>query len=110
MTRENMNDPTAAELADVLAFLMARIDDQVAGRPVANDDTASTEQDVAVDIDVLVRATGGELTIYNGRDGLELPDILRAGCAGVISTPDVIDVQVSVAALDGVIVARMAAV
>ena len=53
MTRENMNDPTAAELADVLAFLMARIDDQVAGRPVANDDTASTEQNVAVDIDVL---------------------------------------------------------
>jgi mono/diheme cytochrome c family protein len=53
MLRENMNDPTAADVADVLAFLMTRIDDQVAGRPVANDDTASTEQDVAVDIDVL---------------------------------------------------------
>jgi mono/diheme cytochrome c family protein len=53
MTRENMNDPTAADVADVLAYLKMRIDDQVAGRPVANDDTASTEQDTAVDIDVL---------------------------------------------------------
>jgi len=53
MLRENMNDPTAADVADVLAYLKTRIDDQVAGRPVANDDTASTEQDVAVDIDVL---------------------------------------------------------
>ncbi len=53
MVRENMNDPTAADIADVLAYLKTRIDDQVAGRPVANDDTASTEQDVAVDVDVL---------------------------------------------------------
>ncbi|MDH3417431.1 MAG: Ig-like domain-containing protein [Gammaproteobacteria bacterium] len=53
MLRENMNGPTAADVADVLAYLKMRIDDQVAGRPVANDDTASTEQDVAVDIDVL---------------------------------------------------------
>jgi len=53
MIRENMNDPTAAEVTDVLAYLKMRIDDQVAGRPVANDDAASTEQDVAVGIDVV---------------------------------------------------------
>jgi mono/diheme cytochrome c family protein len=54
MTRENMNNPTAAQVADVLAYLQQRIDGQVTGRPAANDDTASTDQDVLLDnLDVL---------------------------------------------------------
>jgi mono/diheme cytochrome c family protein len=57
MSRVNMNNPSAADVADVLAFLRTRIDDQVAGRPVANDDTASTEQNMAVDVDVLANDT-----------------------------------------------------
>ncbi len=53
MIRANMGEPTAANIADVLAFLKNRIDAQVGGRPIAIDDSASTEQDVSVDIAVL---------------------------------------------------------
>jgi mono/diheme cytochrome c family protein len=57
MTRANMNHPTVANVADVLAYLQDRIDAQVAGIPTANDDTASTAQDTAVEIDVLANDT-----------------------------------------------------
>jgi hypothetical protein len=36
MSRVNMNEPTAADVADVLAYLKTRIDDQVAGQSIAN--------------------------------------------------------------------------
>jgi mono/diheme cytochrome c family protein len=52
MTRANMNNPTAADIADALAYLKTRIDNQVAGTPTATDDAASTEQNMAVDINV----------------------------------------------------------
>jgi len=37
---------------------------------------------------------GGEVAVFNGRGGMELPDNLRAGCAGMIPAPDCSDVQV----------------
>jgi mono/diheme cytochrome c family protein len=66
MTRANMNDPTGAQVADVLAFLAARIQSQVNGVPFANDDSATASQDTALDIDVLANDSdpnNGTLTV-----------------------------------------------
>ncbi len=38
----------------------------------------------------------GELTVFNGRGGLELTDNLRAGCAGMIPAADTFDYQVRI--------------
>ena len=40
-------------------------------------------------------ACAGEIAIFNGRGGIELPDNLRAGCRGIIPAPDCADVQVA---------------
>jgi len=50
-------------------------------------------EDSAVDVQRLIEATGGALTVFNGRAGLELPDCLRAGCAGMIPAPECADRQ-----------------
>lgn len=50
-------------------------------------------EDSAVDVQRLVEATEGRLTVFNGRAGLELPDCLRAGCAGMIPAPECADIQ-----------------
>jgi 2-keto-3-deoxy-L-arabinonate dehydratase len=50
----------------------------------------------AVEIEAVIRATGGRLAVFNGRGGLELTDNLRAGCAGLIPAPDCFDVQVQI--------------
>jgi 4-hydroxy-tetrahydrodipicolinate synthase len=39
---------------------------------------------------------GPEVAIFNGRAGLELTDVLRAGCAGMIPAPECFDVQVRI--------------
>jgi len=39
---------------------------------------------------------GPEVAIFNGRAGLELTDVLRAGCAGMIPAPECFDVQVKI--------------
>ncbi|HTS52247.1 MAG TPA: dihydrodipicolinate synthase family protein [Burkholderiales bacterium] len=44
----------------------------------------------------VIEAVEGELAVFNGRGGLELPDNLRAGCAGVIPATDTFDYQVRV--------------
>ncbi|MEM7405528.1 MAG: dihydrodipicolinate synthase family protein [Pseudomonadota bacterium] len=41
-----------------------------------------------------LEASGGGIHIFNGRGGIELPDNLRAGCAGIIPAPDCADVQI----------------
>ena len=43
-----------------------------------------------------VDALHGALRVFNGRGGLELPDNLRAGCAGLIPATDTFDFQVRV--------------
>ena len=43
-------------------------------------------------VNLLVR----ELAIFNGRGGLELPDNLRAGCAGMMPAPDCADFQIEI--------------
>lgn len=53
-------------------------------------------EDSAVDVERLIEATAGRLTVFNGRAGLELPDCLRAGCAGMIPAPECADVQARV--------------
>ena len=40
-------------------------------------------------------ASHGGIGIFNGRGGIELPDNLRAGCAGIIPAPDCADVQIA---------------
>jgi dihydrodipicolinate synthase/N-acetylneuraminate lyase len=44
----------------------------------------------------IVEETGGKLAVLNGRGGLELPDNLRAGCAGMIPAPDCFEAQVKI--------------
>jgi len=53
-------------------------------------------EDPAVEVQRLVEATEGRVTVFNGRAGLELPDCLRAGCAGMIPAPECADVQARV--------------
>jgi 4-hydroxy-tetrahydrodipicolinate synthase len=43
-----------------------------------------------------VEALQGALAVFNGRGGLELPDNLRAGCAGMIPATDTFDFQVRI--------------
>ncbi|MGL4239095.1 dihydrodipicolinate synthase family protein [Tabrizicola sp.] len=44
----------------------------------------------AVDLDALVRRVGPDMTVLNGRGGLEMTDCLRAGVEGFIVAPDVL--------------------
>ncbi|WP_264714747.1 dihydrodipicolinate synthase family protein [Limobrevibacterium gyesilva] len=44
----------------------------------------------------VVAETEGRLAVFNGRGGLELPDNLRAGCAGLIPAPDCFEAQVRI--------------
>lgn len=48
----------------------------------------------SVEIEGLIRAVGRGIPVFNGRGGLELIDGLRAGCAGYILAPDIIDYAV----------------
>lgn len=48
----------------------------------------------AVEVKALMDAVGGDVPVFNGRGGLELLDGLRAGCAGYILAPDLIDYAV----------------
>lgn len=47
----------------------------------------------ALEIGRVIEATGRQLAVFNGRNGLELPDNLRAGCAGMIPGPETCAVQ-----------------
>jgi 2-keto-3-deoxy-L-arabinonate dehydratase len=44
----------------------------------------------------VIEAVGDSLAVFNGRGGLELPDNLRAGCAGMIPATDTFDYQVKI--------------
>lgn len=44
----------------------------------------------------VVEETDGALAVFNGRGGLELPDNLRAGCAGLIPAPDCFEAQIAI--------------
>jgi len=44
----------------------------------------------------VIEAVRGGLAVFNGRGGLELPDNLRAGCAGMIPAADTFDYQVRI--------------
>lgn len=44
----------------------------------------------------VVEETEGKLAVFNGRGGLELPDNLRAGCAGLIPAPDCFEAQIAI--------------
>lgn len=50
----------------------------------------------ALEIARTIEALDGEVRVFNGRGGLELPDVLRAGCAGLIPAPDAFDVLLAV--------------
>jgi 4-hydroxy-tetrahydrodipicolinate synthase len=47
-------------------------------------------------IERVVADTEGAYRIFNGRGGMELPDVLRAGCIGMIPAPECFDVQVAI--------------
>lgn len=44
----------------------------------------------------VIEETGGRLAVFNGRNGQELPDNLRAGCAGMIPATDTFDWHVRI--------------
>lgn len=48
----------------------------------------------AVEVKALMQAIGDGVPVFNGRGGLELLDGLRAGCAGYVLAPDLIDYAV----------------
>ena len=50
----------------------------------------------ALEIARTVETLRGEVAVFNGRGGLELPDVLRAGCAGMIPAPECFDVHVGI--------------
>jgi 4-hydroxy-tetrahydrodipicolinate synthase len=45
----------------------------------------------AMEIAQLIAVAGADMTVLNGRGGFEFTDNLRAGCAGFVLAPDVID-------------------
>lgn len=45
----------------------------------------------AMEISRLIEVAGADMTVLNGRGGLEFTDNLRAGCAGFVLAPDVVD-------------------
>jgi dihydrodipicolinate synthase/N-acetylneuraminate lyase len=47
----------------------------------------------ALAVSQVIEETGGELAVFNGRAGVELPDVLRAGCVGIIPASESIDYQ-----------------
>ena len=50
----------------------------------------------AVDVEKLVKALKSKMQVFNGRGGVELVDSLRAGCAGLILAPELVDRQVQI--------------
>ena len=50
----------------------------------------------AVEVEQLVKALKSKMQVFNGRGGIELVDSLRAGCAGLIPAPELIDRQVQI--------------
>ena len=50
----------------------------------------------AVEVEQLVKALKSKMQIFNGRGGIELVDSLRAGCAGLIPAPELVDRQVQI--------------
>ncbi len=48
----------------------------------------------ALEISQLIEATEGVFQVLNGRGGLEFPDNLRAGCAGMVPAPECVDRQI----------------
>lgn len=50
----------------------------------------------ALEIARTIAALRGEVAVFNGRGGLELPDMHRAGCAGLIPAPECFDVQLRI--------------
>ena len=50
----------------------------------------------AVDVEKLVKALKSKMQVFNGRGGVELVDSLRAGCAGLIPAPEMVDRQVQI--------------
>ncbi|MEO8039429.1 MAG: dihydrodipicolinate synthase family protein, partial [Betaproteobacteria bacterium] len=44
----------------------------------------------------VIEQTAGRLAVFNGRNGQELPDNLRAGCAGMVPATDTVDWQVRI--------------
>jgi 4-hydroxy-tetrahydrodipicolinate synthase len=49
-----------------------------------------------LNIQAVLEIVAGRLAVFNGRGGLELPDNLRAGCAGMIPATDTFDYQVRI--------------
>ncbi|MDG2196845.1 MAG: dihydrodipicolinate synthase family protein [SAR324 cluster bacterium] len=50
----------------------------------------------AVEVEQLVKALKSRMQIFNGRGGIEQLDSLRAGCAGLIPAPELVDRQVKI--------------
>jgi 4-hydroxy-tetrahydrodipicolinate synthase len=49
-----------------------------------------------IQVKPFIDTLGDDFVIFNGRGGLELPDNLLAGCAGMIPAPDCADIQIAI--------------
>lgn len=49
-----------------------------------------------IQVKPFIDALGSDIVVFNGRGGLELPDNLLAGCAGMIPAPDCADIQIAI--------------
>jgi len=65
-------------------------DDIVALRARCPGFTQIKSETGATDLHALIARLGGDITVLNGRGGLEMTDCLRAGVAGFIVAPDVL--------------------
>ena len=48
---------------------------------------------IVLEVQETIEALDGAVGVFNGRGGLELPDNLRAGCAGMVPATDTVDYQ-----------------
>ena len=72
------------------------VDELVALRRRCDNFTIMKGEGPAVTVKRYIDALGSDFDVFNGRGGLELPDMILAGAAGMIPAPDCADIQVAI--------------
>lgn len=107
--------PAARELSDYYATAMQQVslpvgiqnapeylgvgldlDELLALRRRCDNFTVLKGEGPTVTVKRYIDALGSDVAVFNGRGGLELPDMLLAGGAGMIPAPDCADIQVAI--------------
>lgn len=72
------------------------VDDLIALRRRCDNFTIMKGEGPVVTVKRYIDALGSDVAIFNGRAGMELPDMILAGGAGMIPAPDCADIQVAI--------------